>query len=263
MRKTRRQRQHTLARVTPHSLPQSTMEPTGGWKKWALWAFWFSGWIVSVFLGLLDLPAKVVSFATNAPEAREVTGNFLWDYERFEGRFSSDPSAWTERNLVTEDGRQALDGGDVQLAIEYMGGGQYRGEIHSVPMANHFFAPWSRVMLDGELNAIGNFRGEVWDIVGNQRAPYTRFTLAVDNVDRGTLRLTPWRDDGIFPGEITLWPTDYEMSGGIPGKVFQNALREVTRNRCVESDESKNSGEKKRYPISCFGAEPSQDGAKN
>jgi len=215
--------------------------------------FGASGWVASLFLGILDVPAKIVSFAANAPEAREVTENFIWDYQRFEGRFSSDPEAWTERNLVTEDGRQPLDLGEVQLAIEYIGNGRYRGEVNSAHMVKHTFAPWSRLMIDGELNALGNFRGEVWDIVRNQRTPYTRFTLTVDDAAKGLLTLTPWRDDGFFPGEVAMWRTDFEMADGVAGEAFQNTLREITKNHCVGDNESGNTTAKTRYPVTCFG----------
>lgn len=186
--------------------------------------FLSSGWIASLALGLLDLPEKIVSFAKNAPEARETASDMLWDYQRYTGRFTSDPKAWKPLNLMS-DGTEPTDNGQIQLAIEYGGNGRYYGEIHSAYMAEHSFAPWSRVMIDGEIGPTGTFRGEVWDIVNNQRAPYARFHLAVDDPKKGTLRLTPLEsDDGVFPGEVVLWPTDFSMADGHQGKRFQELL---------------------------------------
>src|SRR3546814_73149 len=135
-----RQRKVDIAASPPASPPSPP-----SWRIRALWAFGVSGWIASLLLGILELPAKIVSFASNAPGAREVTGNFLYDYKLYEGRFSSDPGAWTESNLIS-DGTPQGDTGDIQLSIEYIGNGRYRGEIHSAHMAKNFFAPWSRVM---------------------------------------------------------------------------------------------------------------------
>lgn len=207
-------------------------------RQWALWLFWASGWIASVFLGLLDLPEKIVSFAKNAPEAREVTGNMIFDYRQYEGSFSSDAEAWTERNLLS-DGTPQVDSGQVQLALEYEGNGAYHGEINSIYMAEHSLAPWSRIMVKGEINAFGTFEGTVWDIVSNQRSTYGEFTLKVEDPEVGTLRLTPTRGRGIFPGELILWPTDFVMGDGVRGKQFDAALLKIAqrnRSRGTEPD---------------------------
>ncbi|WP_433925719.1 hypothetical protein [Stenotrophomonas nematodicola] len=213
------------------AIPRSVEEPKnqGGeptWKKWAYWLGLASGWIVSALLGLLALPEKIVSFSSHLPAARETTLNALRDYPRYVGRFSSDPEAWKELNLL--HGEEPMeDGGEIQLSIEYEGDGRYVGEIHSSYMATHFIAPWSLVMLDGRLGATGDFRGEVWDIVRNQRAVYARFQLRVEDKQKGTLRLIPENsDDGVFPGEVVLWPTDFAMSEGVRGTKFQEMLAE-------------------------------------
>lgn len=134
-----------------------------------------------------------------------------------------------KKNLI--DGEHAdEDTGEIQLELIYRGSGIYEGEIHSSVMAEQFFAPWSRVMVSGEVSMSGIFSGEVWDVVANEKAPYVRFSLAIADRAKGTLRLTPIAaKDGVFPGEVILWPTRREMSGGMPGKRFHDALKRTLK----------------------------------
>ncbi len=108
------------------------------------------------------------------------------------------------------------------------GDGQYHGEIRSAHMAPHALAPWSRVMIDGKVGLTGTFQGVVWDIVGGSRASYASFQLSPQDKSDGSVRLTPVVANNIFPGEVVLWPTDFEMSGGERGQRFDELLHEVT-----------------------------------
>jgi len=183
-----------------------------------------------LFLGILSLPEKIVSFATNAPQAFEVTSDALWGYERFAGQFSSDPRSWTENNLLSDDSAQA-DTGDIQLALEYVGDGRYVGEIHSTHMAVHTFAQWSRVTVNGEMNVFGKVDAVMWDFVGGGRRSLASFSLSIEDPVTGTLRLTP-NEGRAFQGDVILWPTTFTMTGGVRGKKFEEALREtIQRNR--------------------------------
>lgn len=229
-------------RRTPLPKPAEAPKKQGekpSWKKWAYWLGLASGWIVSALLGLLALPEKIVSFSSHLPAARETTLNALRDYQRYSGRFSSDPEAWRELNLIQGDD-PTKDSGEIQLSIEYQGGGRYVGEIHSSYMAIHSLVPWSLVMIDGRLGATGDFRGEVWDIVRNQRAVYARFQLRVEDKEKGTLRLIPENpEDGVFPGEVVLWPTDFAMADGMRGVKFQEMLAEGYKKFQAERQGSK------------------------
>lgn len=184
---------------------------------WVHWLFLASGWLAAGIVGLLELPAKIVSFASNYPAAKETMFNAAFDYQRYVGRFSSDPNSWVDRNLV-DDGSHPPDEGDIQLAIEYLGNGAYRGEIYSSYMAKYAFAPWSRVMVDGEIGIAGTFNAVVWDIVDGSRVPYALFRLSPEDKSAGSLRLIPISTNDIFSGEVVLWPTNFEMSSGERGK---------------------------------------------
>lgn len=199
------------------------------WLPWSRWLVFASGWVAALFVGVLELPTKIVSFSENYVPAKETTLNAAIGYQRYVGRFSSDPNAWLGRNLVS-DGTHPPDEGDIQLDIEYLGHGEYRGEIRSAYMAKHSLAPWSRVMIDGKVGLTGTFQGVVWDVVHGGRAPYASFQLSSEGGANGSLRLTPTTKNDIFPGEVTLWPTDFEMSGGEQGQRFVDLLHDaITR----------------------------------
>lgn len=208
----------------PAGTPASQKKPQ--WLTWGRWLFFASGWVAAVFVGVLELPAKIVSFSENFAPAKETTFNAAIDYQKYVGRFSSDPNSWVGRNLVS-DGTHPRDDGDIQLEIEYLGHGEYRGEIRSAYMAKHALAPWSRVMIDGKVGLTGTFQGVVWDIVNGSRASYALFRLSPEDKSNGSLRLTPTSASNIFPGEVVLWPTDFEMSGGERGQRFDDLLHEV------------------------------------
>ncbi len=208
----------------PARRPATQRKPQ--WLTWGRWLFFCSGWIAAVAVGMLELPAKIVSFSENYAPAKETTLNAAIDYQRYAGRFSSDPNAWVGRNLVS-DGTHPPDEGEIQLAIEYLGDGQYHGEIRSAHMAQHALAPWSRVMIDGKVGLTGTFQGVVWDIVSGSRASYASFQLSPQDKSDGSVRLTPVVANNIFPGEVVLWPTDFEMSGGERGQRFDKLLHEI------------------------------------
>lgn len=197
------------------------------WVTWSRWLFFSSGWLAAVAVSVLELPDKIVTFSEKYSPAKEAMLNAAIDYKKYAGRFSSEPSAWVGRNLIG-DGTIAPDTGDIQLDITYLGDGKYMGEIHSAYMAKHAFVPWSRVSVDGEVGLTGDFQGVVWDVVHNTRATYGSFRLSPADKSNGSLRLTPTSESNIFPGEVVLWPTDFEMSGGERGQLFDDLLHKVT-----------------------------------
>src|SRR3546814_14556385 len=106
-------------------------------------------------------------------------------------------------------------------------------------MAMHALAPWSRVMINGKVGLTGTFQGVVWDTANGSRASYALFRLSPEDKSNGSLRLKPTSANNIFPGEVVLWHTDCEMSGGARGHRFADLLREVVaRPSKYESDQS-------------------------
>jgi len=201
-------------------------------------AVFSSGWLAAVFISVLELPDKIVSFSEKYFPAKEAMLNAAIDYQKYAGRFSSDPSAWVGRNLVG-DGTHPSDEGDIQLEIRYLGDGKYSGEIHSAYMAKHALVPWSRVWVDGEVGLTGDFQGVVWDVVNNTRANYGLFRLSPADKSHGSLRLTPASASNIFPGEVVLWRTDFEMSKGERGQLFDDLLRKAAAAVYKERESSK------------------------
>src|SRR3546814_10581601 len=83
----------------PAKMPANQKKPR--WLTWGRWLFFASGWVAAVFVGVLELPAKIVSFSENYAPAKETTLNAAIDYQKYVGRFSSDPNSWVGRNLVS------------------------------------------------------------------------------------------------------------------------------------------------------------------
>jgi len=218
----------------PAGTPANQKKPR--WLTGGRWLVFGSGWVAAAFVGVLELPAKIVSFSENYAPAKETTLNAAVGYQRYVGRFSSDPNAWIGRNVVG-DSTHPPDEGDIQFDIEYLGHGEYSGEIRSAYMAEHALAPWSRVMINGKVGLAGTFQGVVWDIVNGGRASYASFRLSPEEASNGSLRLTPTSENDVFPGEVVLWPTDFEMSGGEHGQRFDALLRGVI-SRLPENENS-------------------------
>src|SRR3546814_12560590 len=98
-------------------------------------------------------------------------------------------------------------------------------------MAMHALAPWSRVMINGKVGLTGTFQGVVWDTANGSRPSYALFRLSPEDKSNGSLRLTPTSANNIFPGEVVLWPTDFEMPGGERGQRFDEIGRASCRER--------------------------------
>lgn len=214
------------------SKPNNTTPPDASASSQSFWTIGrvillASGWLFSAFLVILELPAKIVSFAENKAAAQEHAGEWLWEYDLYEGRWTSDQSAWIGSNLISSD-ESIEDVGDVQLSIVSEGNGLFSGEIVTKELEENF-APWSRINIDGEVG-LGGFHGEAWDIVQGSRQPVAAFRLKPEGEGHDTLRLIPDPSGAkIFPGEVLLWRTDTEMAGGRPGKRFEQVLRDVIR----------------------------------
>src|SRR3546814_9179315 len=84
----------------PAKMPANQKKPR--WLTWGRWLFFASGWVAAVFVGVLELPAKIVSFSENYAPAKATTLNAAIDYQKYVGRFSSDPNSWVGLNLVRD-----------------------------------------------------------------------------------------------------------------------------------------------------------------
>lgn len=164
--------------------------------------------------GLLEVPAKIVSFADNYHGATQAVDRAVSRPERFVGRWTSDSSAWVGRNMILSD-EPIEDAGDVQLSIELDDSGMLTGEIVSETMRQGFF-PYSRVMIEGEATAFGAHL-EVLDIVHGERAAYAGFKLRVEGGREGTILMTRTGGSGI-PKVTRLWRTFHEMGHGAIGE---------------------------------------------
>lgn len=193
----------------------------------------------SLALVALVLPSKIVSFSENFGAAKNHLYDWLYDRPKYQGRWTSDEAAWVGKNLIGTD-EPIPDTGDVQFYLEQGPDGSFFGEVHTRWLAESPY-PWSRLMVDGTVGFRG-LKGQVWDIIGNERRVLTTFRLQLTGEDTETLRLIP-RDGRIFPGSLILWRTNYEMDPGQQGARFEpmvlRALRELEDAASNDGEQSK------------------------
>lgn len=200
-------------------------------NKAVRWFVLLSGWIASLFLGLLDLPEKLVSFSKNSSEAVDVAYAVVFDYKTYQGNFSSDPDAWVGRNLI-DDELPDKDYGDIQISISYIKNGEFQGEIYSKAFERNPEVQWTRIFLSGRFGALGGLYLDAWDIKNNQQSIVSRYKLEVENKKLGTLLLKSIDGE---EGQVTLWPTNREMVDGdfsqIYKKIFSEFAEEKAKSR--------------------------------
>jgi len=152
------------------------------WNRWGRAAVTASGWIAALFVGFLDLPAKVNSFFAEAPKTVRNVGDAWMIDKRFTGTWTSDH----EGILGLSDEHYSLsrfEGEPVIMRINVYGG-KVEGEINSAGLGKHYL--FSRLMLGGTVSG-GVLHGVVTDYIDNKLVAIAKFDLVPDD---GELRLT-------------------------------------------------------------------------
>lgn len=173
-----------------------------------------SGWIVSLFLGVLELPTKVNSFFEDGPKAKQNVVNWLLLDETFTGIWTSDLEGWVD---ATEDERRAslAAGGPVTLRVRVYNGSA-EGEIRTEGLANTYVYPV--VLLEGEKRD-GGIDLVAYDYVGGKKTALAQ--LRLDLGEGGLpLRLAAVKQAGpFFPHEANLYRTSIDVSEALAGGV--------------------------------------------
>ncbi|QNA83768.1 hypothetical protein G4G27_07025 [Sphingomonas sp. So64.6b] len=221
---TRIDRKQVVIPPQPAPRPAAIVEPprSARERRWLIAAAAASGWIASLFLGLLDLPAKINGFATEQPKATERIGNWLFLDRNLSGAWSSQPGGdvIAKRRDPAID---ALDGAPVEVEMQV-----YRGEdtgtIGSGGLARRYV--FSPVQLDGSVER-GHVRGSVWDVVGGQRVQLATIDLQPAERDGEPVLIfsTTGPSNRYFPSRAILWSTPAISEG----EVNRDFVRAVSR----------------------------------
>ncbi|PBB88012.1 hypothetical protein [Mesorhizobium sp. WSM3876] len=184
-----------------------------------------SGWLVAVFLGLLELPAKVNSFFDEAPAAyKNVTDLVLLD-QQYSGVWTSDLEGVIDAT-AEERTASTIEGSPVVLRLQVYNG-EVEGELYSGGLEKHWVQ--TRLMVEGRKRWGGTIDAIIYDYIDGKKTALAQFELALDGKAWPPLRLKIvhqpmhflpaiiglYRKDGAFPDDL----------GGVNVEYYKNVLK--------------------------------------
>lgn len=191
---------------------------------WGTLAFAASGWIVSAFLGLLELPAKINSFIDEAPKAKASVVDWLLLDQNFTGMWTSSVEGWVDATAQELDDASA-SAGPVSLRLRVYNG-QAEGEIESEGLRE--ISVYSAILLEGSKRD-GGIDLIAYDYVGGQKTAIAQMRLTLgDDGERLPLHLKTVRQGGPFlPEQVNLYRTSLDVSNAIKGSLNMDLMRRV------------------------------------
>jgi len=192
-----------------------------------------SGWVVSVFLGLLELPAKVNSFFDEGPKAQQNITDWLLLDETYTGVWTSDLEGWVD---ATDEERSAslASGGPVTMRMRVYNG-KVEGEIRTEGLAQSYI--YSALLLEGEKRN-GGIDLIAYDYIDGKKAPLALMRVSMgDQDERLPLHLLVEKQGGpFFPEEANLYRTSADVSEALAGGLNVDLLRRVIEEGKAEAE---------------------------
>lgn len=162
---------------------------TMNWSKSGKVLIFASGWIATVFLGILDLPQKVHSSFESYPKAKEDVATW-WNLNTdFSGSWTNEGDVATAEKLEPVALRMRVYGGRVD------------GEIWSDGLKNTIHP----VILLGGTVRYGELDAYAFDFIGGQQAIFARFKITKKGDD--LILTTVEQPIEFFPKEAQLFPS--------------------------------------------------------
>lgn len=170
-----------------------------------------SGWLAALFIGLLDLPAKINSFAKEQPQATERVANWLLLDKALTGSWTSSQPEGEVIAKHIDAALDALEGAPVHLQMTVYRG-RVEGTISSGGLGKLY--PFSLVELEGRSRA-GHIEGTAWDVVNGEKVALGGFTLtpAERNGEPVLLFDIVRQSAKFFPSKAILWQALYPPEG--------------------------------------------------
>ncbi|GEM_PF-6679396 len=199
------------------------MQPRNG-ISWGTIAVAVSGWLVSVFLGLLELPTKINSFISDVPKAKESVADWLLLDQKYTGMWTSSTEGWVD--ATDQELNSSKDsGGPVSLRMRVYNG-RVEGEIESAGLSEIYV--YSAILLEGEKRDTG-IDLLAYDYVGGKKTNLALMRLTLNDEDeRLPLRLETIKQGGpLFPEKARLYRTTTDVSEAIKGTLNMNLMRQV------------------------------------
>ncbi|MGX5667670.1 hypothetical protein ACWKW9_17005 [Rhizobium daejeonense] len=192
--------------------------------SWGTIAVAASGWLVSVFLGLLELPAKINSFMSEAPKAKESVADWLLLDQDYTGMWTSSVEGWVDAT-DEELNSSTASGGPVSLRMRIYNG-RVEGEIESAGLTKIYV--FSAILIEGEKRDNG-IDLLAYDYVGGKKTNLALMRLTLNDEDeRLPLQLETIKQGGpFFPERARLYRTSTDVSEPIKGTLNMDLMREV------------------------------------
>ncbi len=192
--------------------------------SWGALAVAASGWVVSVLLGLLELPAKINSFIEEGPKAKESVVDWLLLDQNYTGMWTSSLEGWvdaTDQELTLA----TSSGGPISLRMRVYNG-RVEGEIESAGLAEVYV--YSAILLEGEKRGDG-IDLLAYDYVAGKKTNLALMRLTLeDRENRLPLRLETIKQGGpFFPEQARLYRTNNDVSEAIKGSLNMDLMRRV------------------------------------
>lgn len=185
-----------------------------------------SGWIAAFFVGILDLPTKINSFATEAPKATKHLGDWIFLDKTLTGSWTSSQPEGEVIAKPTFPALDALDGALLHLEMTV-----YRGEavgsIYSGGLEKRYI--FSLVELEGR-SSNGRIEAVAWDVVNGKKVNLAEFTLTPsEHSGEPVLEFKLVRQfTDYFPKKAILWATIYKPDGEFNSR-FKRAVEEESK----------------------------------
>ncbi|PZM08253.1 hypothetical protein [Rhizobium tubonense] len=181
-----------------------------------------SGWIVSLFLGVLDLPAKVNSFMSEAPKAKQGVVDWLKFDQNYTGQWTSSVEDWVD---ATEDEKalSTAPDGPVRMRLRVYGG-VIEGEIESEGLKESYI--FNNLLLEGSKNADGL---DVWayDYVDGKKRGFAEVHLSLSGEERLPLNFEVVQGGMGLPVRAKLYRTSTDISEPIYRQPNMDLLKRV------------------------------------
>ncbi|MBZ9881736.1 hypothetical protein LB535_05165 [Mesorhizobium sp. CA10] len=184
-----------------------------------------SGWLVAVFLGLLELPAKVNSFFNEAPAAYKNVTDFVLLDQQYSGVWTSDLEGVID---ATDEERTAstVEGSPVVLRLRVYHG-EVEGELYSGGLEKHYVH--TRLTVEGRKRWSGTIDAIIYDYMDGKKTALAQFELALDEKAWPPLRLKVVHQPMHFlPETISLYRKDDAFPddlGGINVEFYKKVLK--------------------------------------
>jgi hypothetical protein len=184
---------------------------------WSAILVTISGWTVALFLGVLELPAKINSFSTQLPKSIEIVSDWLYLDKSFSGNWTS------EGNIDADSELTNSEGAPVSMQVRVYNG-EVTGEIVSEGLKDHYI--YSRIFIRGKKSG-AKLQVEMFDYIAGK--PTRLAVMEIEHPPKNVNDVISMKlvdQFGTFlPKEARLYRTADELpSGQINFELIKSAL---------------------------------------